>query len=316
MPAMERAVEGYEVTRGGRIPGTLEPAFSLATARGDPGLPILVAAPHGGRAYPPGLLATMRDPAPTMPRLEDRAIDWIAREAAAACGASLLVAHAPRALIDLNRAPEDFDWTMLAPVPGAPPRAPNALNRRARAGLGLVPRRMAGVGEIWNAPLPADALDARLTGIHTPYHAALSACLAWMRDRWGAALLIDLHSMPPLGDEPTAARTGFVLGDRFGSACDPEIAALALSLLHEGGRGVAHNRPYAGGYVLDRHGRPMNEAHAIQLEVCRSLYLDPGLEALSSRARGVAHALGRVFRRLGEAMLDRGASRALPVAAE
>jgi N-formylglutamate amidohydrolase len=40
------------------------------------------------------------------------------------------------------------------------------------------------------------------------------------------------------------------------------------------GRPASHNRPYAGGYVLERHGAPRLGIHALQLEVARASYLD------------------------------------------
>ena len=47
---------------GGTIPGTDLAAFSLHMPAAAP-VPILIAAPHGGRIYPPDLTARMRDPA-------------------------------------------------------------------------------------------------------------------------------------------------------------------------------------------------------------------------------------------------------------
>jgi N-formylglutamate amidohydrolase len=57
-----------------------------------------------------------------------------------------------------------------------------------------VPRRLPGLGELWRHRLPADELTARIECVHQPYHATLAAGLEQLRDRWGAALLIDLHS--------------------------------------------------------------------------------------------------------------------------
>ena len=297
---------------GGSVPGLGTPAFSLDIAAAPP-LPVLIAAPHGGRSYPPDVVAAMRDPAATAHRLEDRAIDRIATEVARATGAALLVAHAPRAMIDLNRAPEDMDWTMLrAPSFG---HAANRLpNRRARGGLGLVPRRMAGVGEIWKTPLSPEMLEQRLASIHRPYHAALAGALDRLRGRWGAALLIDLHSMPPL--EGAGGGVGFVVGDRFGAACHPSLGALALRSLDITGRGVAHNRPYAGGYVLDRHGRPEAGVHAMQLEVCRSLYLDDAMRSLAPTADALTDTLTSFVGTMAREVVATGDGRDLPIAAE
>ncbi|HEY6815995.1 MAG TPA: N-formylglutamate amidohydrolase, partial [Croceibacterium sp.] len=169
-----------------------QPAFSLALR--DPGaVPVLLAVPHAGRAYPAEFAQTMRNQAAACLRLEDRFVDLVADAVARETGAALLVAHAPRAVIDLNRAPDDIDWDMV--VGGAPERRlRHAAGRRARSGLGLVPRRLPGLGELWRQRLAVDDLAARIEQVHQPYHATLAAALERLRDRWGAALLVDLHS--------------------------------------------------------------------------------------------------------------------------
>ena len=102
-------------------------------------------------------------------------------------------------MIDLNRASDDVDWEMIGgPVPDAGPALPPSSGRRARSGLGLVPRRLPGLGELWKRPIAHHELAARIAGVHEPYHAAISTLLEDVRARWGAVLLIDLHSMPPL----------------------------------------------------------------------------------------------------------------------
>lgn len=291
------------------------PAFSLAVDETAP-IPVLVAAPHGGREYPSSLRERMRDGAFAALRLEDRHVDSLAGEVARQTGAALLVAHAPRAMIDLNRASDDMDWSMVAE--GPPADARNSLaNRRSRSGLGLVPRRLPGLGEIWKERLTRAELCERIEGIHKPYHAALAVTLEHLRDRWGSALLVDLHSMPPLkprhpGDRPAE----FVVGDRFGAACDDRIVAAAFRWLGGQGRPVAHNRPYAGGYVLERHAAPARGIHAIQLEVCRSSYLDTRMDSPSVRMAGVAKLIAGLVRELGAETAALARGKGLPLAAE
>jgi len=289
------------------MPGA--PAFSLQSPEAAP-IPVLIAAPHGGRSYPRNVTGIMRKPADAALKLEDRYVDLLAREIAAETGAGLLVAHAPRAMIDLNRAVEDMDWSMVRRGTLPFPRVPGHGGRRARSGLGLVPRRLAGLGEIWTRQLEAGELEARIEGIHRPYHEALAAELRELRTRWGAALLIDLHSMPPLGPrlghEPGPQ---FVIGDRFGASCAGTISEAAFDHFGCEGRAVAHNRPYAGGYVLDRHAAPRRGIHAFQLEVCRSAYLDSHLAEKGDEFAATAQLIGRLVRGLaGEvAALGRGA---------
>lgn len=279
-----------------RPAGGAMPAFTLTADRA-PSLPVLIAVPHAGRAYPPGLLARMRDPGRTPIRLEDRCVDLLGAAVASRTGAALLVAHAPRALIDLNRAPDDVDWGMIE----GGGQAGRGQGRRAGSGLGLIPRRLSGQGELWKQTLPRADLSARIEQVHRPYHEALASQLDELRDRWGAALLLDLHSMPPLGPKHgTRAAPDFVVGDRFGAACDAGLSALALDHFARGGRGVAHNRPYAGGYVLDRHARPARGIHAMQIEVCRTAYLDRAMREPGTGFAAVADMLAGLVQRLAD----------------
>ncbi|MBO9603170.1 MAG: N-formylglutamate amidohydrolase [Novosphingobium sp.] len=291
------------------------PAFSL-TRRDPSPIPILIAVPHAGRVYPDNLLERMRSPGEAAIKLEDRYVDLLAGAIARETGASLLIAHAPRAMIDLNRAVEEMDWDMLRR--GAPPgRGSGRVGRRARSGLGLVPRRLPGIGELWKARIEESELDARIEGIHRPYHAAIEECLRRIRDRWGAALLIDLHSMPPLSARGTGEPAPeFVLGDRFGASCDGALCAAAFDEFNLQSRRAAHNRPYAGGYVLDRHAALEWGLHAVQIEICRSTYLDARLAEPSENRGAVVATLIALVRRLAVEVAALGRSSQLPQAAE
>jgi len=310
---MDTKPNGPEQT--GAIPEQGGPAFTLLFDRSAP-VPVLIAAPHAGRVYPETLRARMRDPAYSALRLEDRHVDLIAEGVARETGAALLVAHAPRAMIDLNRAPDDMDWSMV--IDGAPRGARHSLaNRRARSGLGLVPRRLPGLGEIWRGRIDRAELTARIEGVHGPYHAALARTLEELRDRWGAALLVDLHSMPPIPPRHAGqAPIDFVVGDRFGASCERSLVAATFAFMVAQGRQAAHNRPYAGGYVLDRHAAPAQGIHAIQLEICRTSYLDGRLAEPSARATSVIRLLSALVRTLASEVAAIGGARRLPLAAE
>jgi len=305
---------------GGHVPGLAGvPAYSFHGPEHQR-LPVLLAVPHAGRAYPPHVLGRMRDPDAAPLRLEDRLVDRLGSAVAAATGAGLLVAQAPRALLDLNRAEDDIDWDMVeggrpdgrpAPAPGA-----ESGNRRARSGLGLVPRRLPGTGEIWRGRLDRGELAARIAGIHRAYHGFLAGELARIRDVWGAALLIDLHSMPPLRPAEGEARAPqIVLGDRFGVSCHHGLMACALRRLEADGCPVAQNRPYSGGYVLDRHGAPQHGIHAVQVEVCRAAYLDQRLAEPGPGMADMVGVLAALVRALGaETALLGGGDQALQAA--
>lgn len=300
---------------GGAIPGAGRAAFRMRMPDDIP-TPVVIAAPHGGRFYPDTLTEGMRKPGYAALRLEDRHIDTLAEAVAAHAGAGLLIADAPRAMLDLNRASDDVDWDMVEG--GAPADYRKSLaNRRSRSGLGLVPRRLAGLGEIWKRPVSREELRERVDGIHQPYHQALGKMLERVRDRWGAALLVDLHSMPPLKRRfPDERAAEFVLGDRFGASCDSLLSGRALQFFGSEGRPAAHNRPYAGGYVLDRHAQPARGIHAIQLEVCRAAYLDAAMVEPSARMPAVAKLLAAFVRHMAAGAAALGRDRGLPLAAE
>lgn len=265
-----------QLTHGGTIPGgNGAPAFSLLQPEPS-ALPLLISVPHAGRFYPGSLLERMRNPGFAALKLEDRYADRLGQEVARRTGAALLIAHAPRAMIDLNRDMEDIDWDMF--LRGRPDSVGSYTpGLRARSGLGLIPRRLPGLGELWKRRHDADDLTARLMGIHTPYHDCLSRTLGDLKARWGAAMLLDLHSMPPLGFRGGPPAPEFVLGDRFGTSCHGALVGSCFGYFAEMRRGAAHNRPYAGGYVLERHGAPADGVHALQLEIDRSSYLDSRL---------------------------------------
>jgi N-formylglutamate amidohydrolase len=315
------------IRRGGEIPGADgAAAFWLRAPEPSP-IPVLLAVPHAGRDYTGTLLERMRHPGSTSLRLEDRYVDFLADAVARETGAAVLVATAPRAMIDLNRSVEDIDWEMIG---GGARREGRGGDReasrgeadsyspghRARSGLGLIPRRLPGLGELWKRHHEPADLAARIAGIHQPYHECLDAALAALHERWGTALLIDLHSMPPLSLRGGQRGPEFVLGDRFGTACQGGLVGSAFSYFAEHRRGTAHNRPYAGGYVLERHAAPRRGLHAFQLEIDRASYLDsrliePGerfaemialLVGLVRRLAGEVAALGRLERTIGWGM--------------
>ncbi|MEY2943814.1 MAG: hypothetical protein RLY97_1828 [Pseudomonadota bacterium] len=302
----------------GEIPGTSgNNAFYRLIPQPSP-IPILIAVPHAGRAYPTSLLERMRHPGFVAQRLEDRYVDLLAEEVARETGASLLVAQAPRAMIDLNRASDDVDWDMIGDRFENPSTSPFSQDvgcytphkllsgRRAKSGLGLIPRRLPGLGELWKRRHNSAELTARISGIHAPYHDCLAASLRELRRRWGAVLLIDLHSMPSLTLHGGHPAPEFVVGDRFGSSCHGTLIAHAFSYFAEMRRGTAHNRPYAGGYVLERHADAKHGFHAFQLEIDRASYLDSRLLECGDGFADMANLLIGLVRRLAGEVANLG----------
>jgi N-formylglutamate amidohydrolase len=245
------------------------PPFTLFNA-GVPVSPVVIAVPHAGRAYPPSM-PMLRHPLRQLLALEDRHADRLA-ESAVKGGTATIVAQTPRLWIDLNRAESELDPAMVrGGVPSGAPLLP-----RVRGGLGLIPRRLAVLGEIWRGPLDPADIAQRIAAHHRPWHDTIESLLRRTHERFGVALLIDLHSMPPLTG-PDAPR--IVIGDRFGRSAAAQLTAAAEAIIAGAGHRVAANAPYAGGYTLDRHAHPARGIHALQVEIDRSLYLDDAFDA-------------------------------------
>ncbi|MEG3163017.1 N-formylglutamate amidohydrolase [Sphingomonas sp. PB2P19] len=271
------------------------PSFTRTGAL-PPASPVVMSVPHAGRDYPAALRQALRVPLATVLPLEDRHIDAVAR--AARTVETLIVQDRARAWIDLNRSEDERDPKVDE---GAPPRALVHQSAKLRSGLGLVPRRASGAGDLWGRRFADADVMRRIADDHRPYHAALSQALAAARTRFGVAVLLDVHSMPPLGTPGSAAR--IVLGDRFGHSADARFVARLEAEGTGSGHATALNAPYAGGHILERHADPAGGIHAIQLEFDRSLYLDRRLDAPGTGFADTAALLGRMLAALADEAL-------------
>lgn len=237
-----------------------------------PKIPVLLSVPHAGRDYPDCVFKALRLPRALLVRLEDRYADLLARKVTA-LGYPVIIAHRARAWIDLNRDERDLDVEM---VRGADRKGYPAPGAKQRGGLGLIPRRLSGDGDLWREQLELGDVEHRIISFHRPYHMQVSAILADMRARFGSAVLLDLHSMPPIR-QPAIVPPQFVVGDRFGKSAAARFSELLMEQIKARGYAASLNHPYAGEHILARHGRPNANIHAVQVEVDRSLYLDSHL---------------------------------------
>lgn len=247
---------------------TISPA-AIAVNRPAASGPVVVSVPHAGRIYPPEILSAARVDRPHLERLEDSWCDLIAAGAADA-GATVVHALWARAVADLNRG----EGQMAPGEVAMPLRAQfSAPGRKERAGLGVVPTRLADCGPLWKRPIDGAALEWRLESFHRPYHAALADALTAARDDHGHAILIDLHSMPPIPAGQPGHGARIIVGDRFGETAGDWLIDLAVASAERLNEPVARNQPYAGGHIIRTHGRPADAVHAVQIEIDRSLYL-------------------------------------------
>lgn len=227
--------------------------------------------PHSGRQYPEALIEKSRLGPKRLRASEDVLVDELF-SSAPLLGAPLLSAVAPRAWIDLNRAPGELDPALIEGV------KTQGLNQRVAAGLGVIPRIVAEGTAIYDGKISLADAQERIETFHTPYHRVLEQLLFRARDRFGRAVLFDCHSMPSDALRAAPRVRGklpeIVLGDRFGAAAGRNIIASTQSAFEDAGFVVARNAPFAGGFITQRYGRPSKGFNAIQIEIDRGLYLD------------------------------------------
>lgn len=268
--------------------------YGLPVASG----PVVLSVPHAGREYP-DLAGLLRCPVERLRSLEDRHADALADKAIAE-GVGAIVSRLPRLCIDLNRAESDLDAAMVEGRSTAGPK----LSTRARGGLGLIPRRLNEIGDVWQAPLSQERVRDSIEGHYRPYHATLRAMLAAAKARFGIAILIDLHSMPPL---PGFGRPTIVLGDRLGRTASPLILALAERIFADAGFSVGRNEPYAGGHIISHHADRGRNVQALQIEVDRSLYLDAVFDQTTAGLVPLQDAVTRLVDELTAQSMDQWA---------
>ena len=261
-----------------------------------PAVALVCDSPHSGTEYP-------EDFRPAVPREllrggEDTHVEalW---EAVPAVGGTLLAAHFPRTYIDPNRTLEDLDPQLLD-EPWPEPLAPS---EKTRLGYGLVWRNVGQARPIYDRALSVAEVRNRIDSYYRPYHAALAAAIDDCVGRFGAVWHLNLHSMPNdayerLGMTPPHPLADFVLGDRDGSTCEPQLVDLVERELRACGYTVARNDPYKGVQLIARIGHPQRNRHSLQVEIRRPLYMDEATRERNAHFAQVQKDLAGVAARL------------------
>ena len=219
--------------------------------------PLLVSIPHMGTEIPAALRGAYVERA-----LEVEDADWHLDQLydfARALGASVLQPSVARYVIDLNRPPDDT------------PMYPGASNTE------LCPSRFFTGDPLYREGFEvstAEKLRRRETW-WAPYHQALQQELARLKAEHGYALLWDAHSIraeiPWLFE---GRLPDLNIGTAGGNSADPSIAnaVVQAAARHPEVTHVLNGR-FKGGYITRQYGRPAQNVHAVQLEMCQCTYM-------------------------------------------
>jgi N-formylglutamate amidohydrolase len=278
----------------------LDPPFEILEPGACAG-PVLFNSPHSGSVYPRAFLEVCRLDIPTLRRSEDSFVDEL-MAGVVRQGYPLMHAHFPRCFVDVNREPYELDPRMFE---GRLPSFANTRSMRVAGGLGTIARVVGDAQEIYGRRIPIDDALQRIESLYKPYHRTLRRLFSRVHRDFGAAVLIDCHSMPSTaGQRDDRPRPEFVLGDRYGTSCVPVVAETVEETLRGLGYTVSRNKPYAGGFITEHYGNPAAGLHALQLEINRALYMDERRYARSANFARLAADMESLARRLGEIPLE------------
>lgn len=244
--------------------------FIRHAPRVDP-LPLVCDSPHSGLTYP-GDFGYALDAA-LLRTGEDTHVDALWRSLPD-YGATLICAQFPRTYIDPNREPDDIEPALLESA------WPGSINpsEKSRIGHGLIWSKAAG-RPIYARKLTVAEIQHRIQAYHQPYHAALNQDIEAAYRRFGAVWHLNLHSMPSNSYEALQIKSDrpladFVLGDRDGTTCDPQLVDVVQESLQASGYTVARNDPFKGVALIARLGKPDQRRHSLQIEIHRKQYMN------------------------------------------
>jgi N-formylglutamate amidohydrolase len=248
----------------------LDPPFEVLEPTESRG-PVLFNSPHSGRVYPPTFLQASRLELTILRRSEDSFVDELVAGVVRR-GHPLMRAHFPRCYVDVNREPYELDPRMFD---GRLPSFANTRSMRVAGGLGTVARVVGDSQEIYENRIPVTEALRRIEMLYKPYHRTLRRVMTRVHREFGAAMLVDCHSMPSsAGAREERPRSDVVVGDRYGTSCTSVVADTLEHAFRELGYTVSRNKPYAGGFITEHYGNPSAGLHAVQVEVNRALYMD------------------------------------------
>lgn len=227
----------------------------IVTMRGD--APLIVSIPHAGTQI-------AEDVAPRLISLDrarydaDLHVDRL-YEFAGALGATIVRTTISRTVIDVNRDPSGASL-----YPG-------------QATTGLCPTETFDGTPLYHPGAEPDEAEIarRRAGWFDPYHAALAAEIARLRERHAAVVLYEAHSIrsvvPRLfeGELPH-----FNIGTNGGAACAPQLVRAIEQICDASGRSRVTDGRFKGGWITRQYGKPETGVHAIQMELAMRGYIE------------------------------------------
>jgi len=219
--------------------------------------PLILSLPHTGTRLPDAILPRL-----VSPELALKDTDWridtlyaFARE----LDATLVHTAVSRTAIDVNRDPSGASL-----YPG-------------QATTGLTPLETFDGEPLYRDGMAPEAADLaqRRKAWFEPYHAALAAEIARVKESHPRTVLYDCHSIrsvvPRLFDGELPV---FNVGSNGGASCDEGLTVALRQACERSGERLVVNGRFRGGWITRQYGEPAKGVHAIQMELAQRFYMD------------------------------------------
>lgn len=226
--------------------------YSLSTGN----IGMLISMPHNGQHIPGNIADTM-----TSTAVDVADTDWYMDRLynfAQAMGIYVLSPKYSRYVIDLNRNPNGEALYVGA----------NNTELCPTTAFDLSPLYLEG-------KQPSDLeITARITHYWQPYHQALADTLATLKQKHDKVVLLDAHSI--LSHVPrffSGQLPDFNFGTADGNSCSSALLD-RIQQLNFAPYSCVYNDRFKGGYITRAYGDPINNIHAIQLELSQHTYMN------------------------------------------
>ena len=231
--------------------------FTITPPNVEP-IPFILSIPHCGTAFPEKIKSKYKKELIKYPDDTDWYLD-ILYDFAPELGITTISANYSRWVIDLNRNPEN-----------------KSLYDDGRIITSLCPTTNF-LGEniyIKNQEPSLDQIEGRLKNYYWPYHNKINQLINQFKTKFSAVFFWDAHSIrrhvPTINPIPFP---DLIVGDNDQKTADTIFIKTCMEQLKKSGLNLTHNTPFKGGNLTRSKGNPLENVHAIQLEMSKDLYM-------------------------------------------
>ncbi|MCY4512802.1 MAG: N-formylglutamate amidohydrolase [Bdellovibrionales bacterium] len=254
--------------------------------------------PHSGRKIPPEAFWLKTLPQSVLCCDVDAFVDELYAPTIKQLNLTSFLFPWHRYAVDVNRFPED---RTCQTVEGAPlhlsDETPSEIHwHKTTKGDFLIKK-----------PLSKKRHQQLINKYYNPFHRKIQEEFK-KRKRQGSVYLLDLHSMPSIGEDfhrdRGQKRAQIVIGNRKGHSSEHKFLELVLSSYKRVGFEVVLNQPYQGGRITEFYGSPKEGQHALQVEINRSLYMKEGTNQKTSSFSVIQNQLNEALMQIVKELKD------------